>query len=126
MTQQWSNGLFSIGECGTCLYSWFCTPCALASTRTNYDSSNCVMNFCCGSAPLLLNIIREGYNIEGGSQSVQGPALIALVPCTISCFFLELFLLFFFVAVVTRADVLRAKAAASVMSAWLSFVVRVR
>ena len=42
-----------------------CSSCLVASARNNYDSSNCVFNWCCVSEPAARNIIREGYGING-------------------------------------------------------------
>lgn len=40
----YSIGLYDIGSCGPCCYSWFCFPCAIGSTRTALDGSSCLLN----------------------------------------------------------------------------------
>ena len=48
-------GLFEIGDCKSCAYSWFCCWCAKAEARSNMDGSGCLFNFFCMKlAPLRL------------------------------------------------------------------------
>eukprot|EP00727_Mastigamoeba_balamuthi_P003533 m51a1_g13177 hypothetical protein (100) ;mRNA; f:99147-99628 len=65
MSSEWSSGLCSCENLGNCCYAYWCYPCANASARTNYDSSNWLLNCCCLTPPITRNIIREGYGIEG-------------------------------------------------------------
>lgn len=49
-----------------CCYSWCCPNCAMASARQKYDDSDWCFNCLSLTPASLRNIIREGYQIEGG------------------------------------------------------------
>ncbi|KAH3758202.1 hypothetical protein Pelo_9911 [Pelomyxa schiedti] len=63
----WHHGLFDVMADGskTCLYAYFCPPCALASARSDYDNSPFAFNLLCGSGVWFRHTIRKGYGIEG-------------------------------------------------------------
>jgi len=65
-TQQWTQGLCGFECGGACLYACCCPNCSMASSRSTYDTSNWCFNFCCVSPPLVYNLIREGYKVDGG------------------------------------------------------------
>eukprot|EP00727_Mastigamoeba_balamuthi_P003748 m51a1_g13370 hypothetical protein (104) ;mRNA; f:1697-2144 len=65
MSSEWNSPYLSCQSVGNCLYGHCCGPCANASARTRYDSSNWCLNCVFLSGPLTRNIIREGYGIEG-------------------------------------------------------------
>ncbi|CAM9773841.1 unnamed protein product [Chrysoparadoxa australica] len=55
------------GGPGVCCAGLFCHTCLNASARKAMDNSNWCFNFLCVSGPCQArNVIREGYNIEGG------------------------------------------------------------
>jgi Cys-rich protein (TIGR01571 family) len=66
-SNEWSNGLLGCCDAGagTCLYTFCCPSCALATARSKLDSSSWTFNCCCLTTCLGYNIIREGYRIEG-------------------------------------------------------------
>lgn len=56
-------GLFEIGDCNSCAYSWLCYWCAKAEARTYLDGSGCLFNlFCMHLAPLRW-LVRSAYGI---------------------------------------------------------------
>lgn len=79
---------FTIGicECGdikSCLYSWCCTACALAESRTYLDGSPFCFNFCTlglgPSLPAYRWLVRSSYKI-GDNQACLGD-----VCCSLCC-----------------------------------------
>jgi Cys-rich protein (TIGR01571 family) len=62
---------FKVGLCDLChdpcslLYAYCCPPCANASARTRYDTSDFCFNLFCVPLPMTRNIIREGYGLKG-------------------------------------------------------------
>jgi hypothetical protein len=62
LTEAWSNSLSNRNSAGPCMCLYaYCFPCcAVATTRTYYDTSNCCFNCLCLSIPLARNIVREG------------------------------------------------------------------
>jgi Cys-rich protein (TIGR01571 family) len=62
---------FKVGLCSLChspgnlMYAWCCPPCAAATARSHYDTSDCCFNCMCLTLPLTRNIIREGYGLKG-------------------------------------------------------------
>ena len=57
-----SIGLFEVGDCKSCAYSWLCCWCAKAEARTYLDGSGCLYNlFCMDLAPLRLFTRTEKY-----------------------------------------------------------------
>jgi Cys-rich protein (TIGR01571 family) len=75
----WTKGICSCTKGGPCFYAFCCPCCAGARARSDYDSSNCLFNFCCISAPLLVSIVREGYGI--GGNCVGDVLLGTFLPC---------------------------------------------
>lgn len=65
---QFAIGLFEIGDCSSCLCSYICCPCALASARSHLDDSVYVFNIaclpCCCITPVRW-MIRTAYDIPG-------------------------------------------------------------
>jgi Cys-rich protein (TIGR01571 family) len=78
MTTPWPIGLFEIGDCKSCLYSFFLLPCAFAQARRNMDESGFWVN-CLGNPPQLRWLMRSAYGIYGS------PWGDALVPCFCTC-----------------------------------------
>jgi len=66
-TTNWTRGL---GSCcdypGQCIYACICPACAAASERSNFDRSNWCFNLFTVQPCAARNIVREGYNINGG------------------------------------------------------------
>ncbi|MES1913255.1 MAG: hypothetical protein MHM6MM_005462 [Cercozoa sp. M6MM] len=62
-----NNGIFDCTAPGVgfCLFACCCTPCANASIRNEYDSSNWCFNCLCVTPSVLRNVIREGYGVDG-------------------------------------------------------------
>eukprot|EP00052_Salpingoeca_macrocollata_P021964 m.189410 g.189410 ORF g.189410 m.189410 type:complete len:288 (-) comp21672_c0_seq4:185-1048(-) len=68
---------------GTFWYGLCCMPCALASARSEFDSSNWCFNCLCVSPCLARSVVREGYNISG--NCVGDLLLPAFCPCCTTC-----------------------------------------
>lgn len=64
--ENWVAGFCCAGGCSTGCYSVLCNPCATASARSGYDGSDWCFNLLCVPLAMKRNIIREGYNIQGG------------------------------------------------------------
>eukprot|EP00026_Physarum_polycephalum_P015821 Phypoly_transcript_16597.p1 GENE.Phypoly_transcript_16597~~Phypoly_transcript_16597.p1 ORF type:complete len:102 (-),score=9.31 Phypoly_transcript_16597:263-568(-) len=79
MSSEWSNGVCSCGDGANCPYAFFCTPCAFASARSEFDGSNCCFNLLCMTGPAVYNVIREGYGIEG--DCCTDMLLVGCFPC---------------------------------------------
>lgn len=79
VTKHWKIDLCEIGDCLTCLYSYFCCPCALADARTKLDESNWYVN-CSIMHPISTRwLIRTAYNIPGSAHDDCWSA--ACLPC---------------------------------------------
>ena len=76
---QWAVSLFGIGDVGSCLYSWICTPCALAQARTNLDDSSCCFNCCFLTSCPERWMIRTAYGIKGNAWED------CYIPCFCPC-----------------------------------------
>lgn len=63
--QTFSIGLYEIGRCSSCMFSYCCTPCAFAQARSKLDGSSCWFNTFFVPAPVTRWFIRSAYNIEG-------------------------------------------------------------
>jgi len=62
----WSTGLCScFSDFGSCCYVMLFPQCANASTRTDFDNSNWLLNCCCVTPALVRNLVREAYGIRG-------------------------------------------------------------
>ncbi|KAG2392912.1 hypothetical protein C9374_009489 [Naegleria lovaniensis] len=68
----WSSGLFDcIDDTNSCMYSFVCTPCALASAKSHVDGSywffNCLISSLipCIASPAYRHSIRTSYGIKG-------------------------------------------------------------
>eukprot|EP01039_Chlorochromonas_danica_P001676 gene1676-1830_t len=64
----WEIGLFEIGDCCLCLYSFTCCSCAAASARSALDGSSWCVNTTCLSSALLRWLVRTAYDIEGDAH----------------------------------------------------------
>ena len=68
-TVNWANDLIMLpkgkDDCLACCGSLLLPCCMNATLRTKYDNSNCLLNAMCVTTPLMRNIVREGYSIEG-------------------------------------------------------------
>lgn len=76
---QWKVGLFEVGDCGQCLYSYCCCVCAMASTRTHVDDSQCLFNLFCGTSPVSRYFVRTAYEIPG--NATNDIAINLFCPC---------------------------------------------
>ena len=76
---RWAISLFEIGDIGTCLYSYCCTPCALAQARTNLDGSSCCFNICFLTSCPERWMIRTAYGIHGNAWED------CFIPCACPC-----------------------------------------
>lgn len=79
---EWINNLCAF-DLGICAYTFCCPTCAMASARTEYDSSNWMLNCCCLTPCAFRNIIREGYGIQG-SCGLDVLLSLFLPHCTIT------------------------------------------
>ena len=73
---EWVIGLCEVGDPASCALSFFCSPCALAYSRSNLDDSSCVFNllclpYCC--MPVSRWLLRTAYDIKPalGSDSMD-------------------------------------------------------
>ncbi len=62
-------GLFEVGKCTSCMFSFCCTPCAIAQARSALDGSNGWFNMCFVPAPVVRWFIRSAYGIDGSASS---------------------------------------------------------
>ncbi|CAM9871769.1 unnamed protein product [Discosporangium mesarthrocarpum] len=68
--QPWRFGLANCCEdISNCAYGTFCPCLALGSVRTQFDGSDCIFNCCCLNAWTARSIVRQGYNIEGTTNT---------------------------------------------------------
>lgn len=85
MSPTWTKGLCDCMDlgCNTCLYAFFCSHCAAAQARTDYDGSEFIFNCCCMTLPGIRNTLREGYHIEG---DCLGDILLSMYcrPCVVA------------------------------------------
>eukprot|EP00658_Telonema_sp_P-2_P015286 TRINITY_DN15877_c0_g1_i15.p1 TRINITY_DN15877_c0_g1~~TRINITY_DN15877_c0_g1_i15.p1 ORF type:complete len:297 (+),score=79.46 TRINITY_DN15877_c0_g1_i15:101-892(+) len=80
MAMQWTSGI--CGCCGdprTMCFAFCFLPCATASARSRFDSSNWCFNFCCVNGCVVRNIVREAYHNEGTCVSD------ICIPCCCPC-----------------------------------------
>jgi hypothetical protein len=61
----WEIGLYDSGDVLYCFYSYFCCPCALASSRSYLDDSSWLYNIFCSKICITRWLIRSAYSIEG-------------------------------------------------------------
>ena len=80
--RQWTNGFCSMDVGGRCLFAWCLPHCATAATRTDFDASNFCFTCMCASLPVMRNIIREGYGLEGNCCTDLFAS--ALLPCCVA------------------------------------------
>jgi len=64
---QWTWGLLSCECTKSCLYAYTCHACAAADVRSSFDGSDFCFNCCCVGLPLINNIIRMAYGINGST-----------------------------------------------------------
>jgi len=65
-SQDWKVPLFGCtNDVPSCIYVCFCPQCASARARSDADESNCCFNMFALTPPVLRNIVRENYGIEG-------------------------------------------------------------
>eukprot|EP00759_Apiculatamorpha_spiralis_P022324 PhF_6_TR26606/c0_g1_i1/m.38504 len=69
LNDQWRTSLYSCEYGLECLTAWFVPCIAGAIVRKSFDNSNICFNCLCIPTPLLYNIVREGYAIEGTCSS---------------------------------------------------------
>lgn len=84
-TSNWNSDLITCpkpGERTQCLLSCLAPCCVSATLRRKYDDSNWALNLCCLTIPLMRNIIREGYAIEGTCVGDMCTGLICY-PCAL-------------------------------------------
>ncbi|KAL9656195.1 hypothetical protein ABK040_007812 [Willaertia magna] len=81
----WSSNLFDcLDDINSCLYSFCCPPCALASAKSHVDGSywffNCLISTVvpCISSPAFRNSIRTGYGISGTTTEDCGAGTCCL------------------------------------------------
>ena len=64
-TSHFSIGLFEVGELPACLYSYFCTVCAVADARTYLDESDCLFNcYCLNMTTVRLIAFSLNFNLD--------------------------------------------------------------
>eukprot|EP01031_Cornospumella_fuschlensis_P036052 gene36052-43722_t len=68
VNRDWTVSLFGIGDLGTCVFSFFCCPCAQASARSRFDGSNWCVNCLCMTPSASRWAIRTGYGIPGSAH----------------------------------------------------------
>eukprot|EP01036_Dinobryon_divergens_P030878 gene30878-40188_t len=78
--QNFSIGLFELGDCKSCLFSWCCPPCALAASRTQLDDSGILFNYFCLPIIPYRWMVRSAYGI-GDLSSCAGDCLLPIF-CT--------------------------------------------
>jgi Cys-rich protein (TIGR01571 family) len=66
-SQQFSVNLFSIGDPKQCMFSWCCSPCALASARSQLDGSSQCFNLMCVNTFTTRFLVRSAYDISGSN-----------------------------------------------------------
>ncbi|CAM9847086.1 unnamed protein product [Chrysoparadoxa australica] len=65
-TTSWLNTSFGIFNDSTnCAAGFFCAPCSIAYARTQYDGSGFCFNLMCMTSPVILSVMRNGWNLEG-------------------------------------------------------------
>jgi Cys-rich protein (TIGR01571 family) len=62
-------GLCEVGDCESCLFSYCCSCCAMAQSRTYMDNSPPIFNFFCLNHVVGRWLIRESYGISGDACS---------------------------------------------------------
>mmetsp|Transcript_9388 Transcript_9388/g.12999 ORF Transcript_9388/g.12999 Transcript_9388/m.12999 type:complete len:313 (+) Transcript_9388:86-1024(+) len=77
-------GLCEVGDPLSCVYSFLCTPCAMAQSRTALDSSGVCFNFFCLSLPAYRWMARTAYGIGDGNDFVEDCALSLFCPCCVT------------------------------------------
>ena len=77
--------LFEIGDVGTCLYAYCCTPCALAEARTNLDGSSCCFNCLFLTSCPERWMIRSAYGIPAGDAFEDCYTVFHLVMSLLCC-----------------------------------------
>lgn len=80
---QFVIGLFDIGDTKSCLYSWCCTPCALAEARQYLDGSSCCFNCLCLPLAPFRWLVRSAYNIGDLTSCFDDCVLSLCCPCCV-------------------------------------------
>mmetsp|Transcript_27695 Transcript_27695/g.38160 ORF Transcript_27695/g.38160 Transcript_27695/m.38160 type:complete len:259 (+) Transcript_27695:3-779(+) len=73
--------LWEVGDCNSCLYSWLCSSCALAESRTALDGSNCCFNFWCLPLVPYRWIVRSIYDIGDTTNGYEDCYISCFCPC---------------------------------------------
>lgn len=83
-TTSFEIGLCEVGDPMSCIYSFLCTPCAMAQSRTALDSSGVCFNLFCLSLPAYRWMARTAYGIGDGNDFLGDCALSILLPCCVT------------------------------------------
>jgi hypothetical protein len=75
-------GVFEVGSCKACLYSCFCTPCALGESRHVLDGADPFFTCFCLQPAALRWMVRSAYNI-GGKKDYKEDCFLGT--CCIPC-----------------------------------------
>ena len=81
---QFAIGLFDIGDCRSCLCSYICCPCSLASARSHMDDSVYIFNILCLPVCCITPVrwmIRSAYDIPG--DAYQDCYTSTFCPCCV-------------------------------------------
>ena len=65
----WEIGLFDTGDCKFCLFSFLCSPCAVASARSMLDNSPFCFNLLCLDHVTARWLIRTAYDIPADREN---------------------------------------------------------
>mmetsp|Transcript_25169 Transcript_25169/g.25374 ORF Transcript_25169/g.25374 Transcript_25169/m.25374 type:complete len:250 (+) Transcript_25169:78-827(+) len=63
----WDIGLFGCGNYQSCLYSYFCCPCALSEAKYTLDGSQFLFNGVCVNCVIQRWLTRTAYDIDGSA-----------------------------------------------------------
>lgn len=83
-TNEWNRSLFDFDNCLNCVIAYFCGPCTMATTRTEFDGSDWCFNCMCIGLPAVRSAIRHAYKIKSDdcTEGILGNCLC--MPCSIA------------------------------------------
>mmetsp|Transcript_8709 Transcript_8709/g.8823 ORF Transcript_8709/g.8823 Transcript_8709/m.8823 type:complete len:246 (+) Transcript_8709:96-833(+) len=76
---EWDIGLFSIGECSSCLYSYLCCPLAFSEAKYTLDGSQFSFNYSCINCIVQRWLVRTAYGIDG--SGCRDMLTVCFCPC---------------------------------------------